>query len=181
MKEIQLPLTPETVRGLTAGERVLLSGTIYTARDAAHARMAQALERGEELPFVVEGAVIYYVGPAPARPGKVIGSAGPTTSGRMDIYTPDLLARGLKGMIGKGARNSQVKKAIREYGAVYFAATGGAAALLAQHIKEARVIAYPDLGPEAIHELVVEDFPVTVINDAHGGDLYEQGLAAYAR
>ena len=179
MQRLHTPLTPEVIMDLRSGDRVLLSGTVYTARDAAHARMAETLVAGGELPFPIEGTVLYYVGPTPARPGKVIGSAGPTTSGRMDPYTPELLRRGLKGMIGKGARDQDVRQAIRAYQAVYFGATGGAAALLAQRIKAAEVIAYPDLGPEAIFRLEVDELPLTVINDIYGGDLYSQGRQAY--
>lgn len=157
---------------LRAGDRVLLSGVIYTARDAAHKRLYDLLQAGEELPVDLRGQVIYFVGPTPARPGQVIGSAGPTTSGRMDAYTPALIAYGLRGMIGKGRRSPEVLKAIQEHGAVYFGATGGAGALLAKRIVKAEVVAYPDLGPEAIHRLEVKDFPVIVVNDAHGGDLY---------
>ncbi len=181
MHEITTPLTDEVVTTLRAGDRVYLSGVIYTARDAAHARMAQALLAGEQLPFPVAGNVIYYVGPAPAKPGWAVGSAGPTTSGRMDVYTPELLRLGLKGMIGKGSRSEEVKVALREHKAVYFAATGGAAALLAKRVVRAKVIAYPDLGPEAIHEFVVDKLPLTVINDIYGGDLYSAGRQRYAR
>lgn len=169
------------VRALRAGQRVLLSGVMYTARDAAHRRMVEALSRGEALPFPPAGAAVYYAGPSPAKPGRVIGSAGPTTSGRMDLYAPALMERGVRVMVGKGSRSPEVAEAIRRYGAVYLAATGGAAALLARRIKAARVIAYPDLGPEAVHELVVEDFPAIVVNDAAGGDLYAEGVAAYRR
>lgn len=170
---IQTPLSDEQIAALHAGDRVMLSGTVYTARDAAHKRLFDLLKAGQDLPFDLRGQVIYYVGPAPAPPGKVIGSAGPTTSSRMDAYTPLLIAHGLKGMIGKGKRSSEVKEAIRTYKAVYFAATGGAGALLAQKVKSAEIIAYEDLGPEAIYRLVVEDFPLIVINDIYGADLYE--------
>lgn len=180
-KRITTPLTDEVVESLRAGQRVLLTGVIYSARDAAHKRMVEALDKGEPLPVDLKGQVIYYVGPSPAKPGRPIGSAGPTTSGRMDPYTPRLLAVGLKGMIGKGSRSEAVKEALKEYKAVYFGATGGAAALLAQRIKAAQVIAYEDLGPEAIMRLEVEDFPVVVINDCHGGDLYQEGMARYRR
>lgn len=187
MSEVRLtlPVTGEAgaaaVRELRAGDKVLLSGVIYTARDAAHRRMVEALARGEALPLPAVGAGIYYAGPSPAPPGRVIGSAGPTTSGRMDVYAPTLMAQGVKVMIGKGARTPEVKQAIQAHGAVYLAATGGAAALLARRIKAARVIAYPDLGPEAIFELAVEDFPAIVVNDAAGGDLYLTGVEAYRR
>lgn len=169
------------LKELRSGQRVLLSGVMYTARDAAHRRLVETLDRGETLPFPPAGAAVYYAGPSPARPGRVIGAAGPTTSGRMDAYAPRLLAAGVRVMVGKGSRSAEVREAIRRYEAVYLAATGGAAALLARRIKAARVIAYPDLGPEAVHELVVEEFPVIVVNDAAGGDLYREGLQAYRR
>ncbi|MHB9124318.1 MAG: Fe-S-containing hydro-lyase [Armatimonadota bacterium] len=174
MIRITTPL--EDVSSLRAGDSLLLSGVVYTARDAAHKRLYELLEAGEPLPVDLRGQVIYYVGPTPASPGRVIGSAGPTTSGRMDAYTPALLAYGVKGMIGKGSRSPEVKEAIVKYGAVYFGATGGAGALLAERIVKAEVAAYEDLGPEAIYRLVVRDFPVVVKNDSHGGDLYEQGV-----
>jgi fumarate hydratase subunit beta len=180
-KKITAPLTAETVKDLRAGDSVLISGTIYTGRDLAHKRLTDALKAGEKLPFDLDGAVIYYVGPSPAKPGKVIGSAGPTTSYRMDAYSPLLMERGLRGMIGKGNRTPPVLDAMKKRGAVYFAAVGGAAALIARTIKAARVIAYEDLGPEAVRELKVEDFPAIVINDMYGGDLYEQGVAKYKR
>mgnify|MGYP000132660129 CR=1 FL=1 len=181
MAEISLttPLSEEGVRELRAGDRVLLSGYIYTARDAAHKRLVELLEAGEDLPIELEGQVIYYVGPTPPKPGQVIGSAGPTTSLRMDPYTPPLLERGLRAMIGKGSRTPAVKEAMREYGAVYFAAIGGAGALIAKCIKEARVVAYEDLGPEAIRRLRVENFPLIVVNDTQGNDLYEEGARRY--
>ncbi len=179
MKRIELPLTEEKVMELRAGDEVLLNGVIYVARDQAHRRMIEAIDKGEELPFDIKGQVIYYMGPSPARPGQVIGSAGPTTSGRMDRYTPKLLEMGLKGMIGKGMRSKEVKEAIKKYKAVYFAAIGGAGALISKSIKSSEVIAYEDLGPEAVRKLYVEDFPVVVINDAYGGDLYEEGKAKY--
>lgn len=175
------PLTAEAVARLRAGDTVLLSGTIYTARDAAHKRLVELIKQGKPLPIDIRGQVVYYVGPAAAKPGQVIGSAGPTTSERMDPYTPILLEKGLKGMIGKGYRSVEVREAIKRWGAVYFAAVGGAGALIAKKIKAARVVAYEDLGPEAIRELKVEDFPVVVINDVHGGDLYEEGTRKYAR
>jgi len=182
-KEIRIntPLTDEAIDKLYAGDKVLLSGVIYTGRDAAHKRLFELLQAGKELPVDLRGQVIYYVGPAPAKPGQVIGSAGPTTSGRMDAYAPTLLEYGLKGMIGKGIRNQAVLDAIKKFKAVYFGATGGAAALLAKRIKKAEVVAYEELGPEAIYRLEVEDFPVIVINDAHGGDLYAEGIKTYAR
>lgn len=175
------PLSEEMVADLKAGDRVLLSGTIYTGRDAAHKRLVDLLAKGEALPIPLQGEIIYFVGPTPAKPGKVIGSAGPTTSYRMDSYSPRLLAEGLKGMIGKGGRSREVRDAIEKYHAVYFAATGGAGALLAQRIKKAEVVAYEDLGPEAIRRIEVEDFPVVVINDIYGNDLYEQGVKPYIR
>ena len=174
MKRIKVPLNDTDIAELKAGEQVLLSGTIYTARDAAHKRMIESLENGEELPIDINRQVIYYVGPTPAKPGKVIGSAGPTTSSRMDIYTTKLLDAGLKGMIGKGKRSTEVVEAIKKYKAVYFAAAGGAGALLSKRIKRAEVVAYGDLGPEAIYRLEVEDFPLVVVNDIYGNDLYEK-------
>lgn len=179
--KITPPLDDETVQKLHAGDRVTITGVIYTARDAAHKRMVEALERGEAPPIPLEGQIIYYMGPSPARPGRPIGSAGPTTSGRMDPYVPALLARGLKGMIGKGNRSRQVKEAMVQYGAVYLGATGGAGALIARTIVKAEVVAYEDLGAEAIRRLEVEDFPAVVVNDMYGRDLYEEGKARYAR
>jgi len=180
-KRITAPLTEATAKDLRAGDSVLISGTIYTGRDLAHKKLFDAIQAGEKLPFELAGAVIYYVGPSPAKPGKVIGSAGPTTSYRMDAYSPLLMEHGLRGMIGKGNRTKPVLDAMKQYGAVYFAAVGGAAALIAKTIKQARVIAYEDLGPEAVRELAVEDFPAIVINDTYGGDLYEQGVAKYRK
>ena len=173
------PVTREALAPLRAGDTVLLSGVVYTARDAAHQRMMELLDAGRPLPFPVEGAAIYYVGPTPERPGEVIGSAGPTTSGRMDAYSPRLLDLGLKLMIGKGKRNQAVKDAVVRSGAVYLAALGGAGALMAASVKELEVLCWEDLGCEAVRRLEVEDFPLTVILDAHGGDLYESGPAAY--
>lgn len=173
------PLSDEDVENLKAGDIVYLSGTIFTARDAAHKRLVDLIENKEELPFQLDGAVIYFVGPTPPKPGDPIGSAGPTTSYRMDSYSPTLIKHGLKGMIGKGKRNQDVKEACKKYKAVYFGATGGAGALLGKLIKEAKVIAYEELGPEAIRMLRVENFPVTVINDAYGNDLYEEGRKQY--
>jgi fumarate hydratase subunit beta len=181
VKRITAPLTAETIRDLRAGESVLISGTVYTGRDLAHKRLFDSIKAGEKLPFDLSGSVIYYVGPAPAKPGQVIGSAGPTTSYRMDTYAPLLMEHGMRGMIGKGNRNPAVLEAMKRFGAVYFAATGGAGALIARSIKQAKVIAYDDLGPEAVRELKVEDFPVIVINDMYGGDLYEQGVAKYRK
>lgn len=181
MKTISItsPLDEETIGDLRAGDQVLISGTIYTARDAAHKRLFEALKKGESLPLDLKGQTFYYMGPSPARPGQVIGSAGPTTSGRMDTYTPDLLAAGLKGMIGKGNRSEAVKGAIKKYKAVYFAAIGGAGALISKSIKSSEVIAYEDLGAEAIRRLTVENFLAIVVNDIYGGDLYEEGKAKY--
>jgi len=177
---LTIPLKNEDVEKLRIGDRVLLTGVVYTARDAAHKRLIQLLEKGEPLPFELQGQVIYYVGPSPAKPGRPIGAAGPTTSYRMDAYAPELIARGLKGMIGKGKRNDAVRDAMKQHKAVYFAAIGGAGALMAQSILSAEVIAYPELGPEAIRRLEVKNFPVIVANDTHGGDLYEEGAKAYA-
>jgi len=179
VKRIALPLTDEIVADLKSGDNVLLNGVIYVARDAAHKRMIEALDRGKPLPLDIKGQTIYFMGPTPARPGQVIGSAGPTTSGRMDSYSPRLIAEGLKGMIGKGMRSPEVKEAMKQYKAVYFGAIGGAGALAAKRIKKAEVIAYEELGAEALRRLEVEDFPVTVINDVYGGDLYEEGKARY--
>ena len=179
--EIRAPLTNEAILKLRAGDQVTISGIIYTGRDAAHKRLVDALDRGESLPFDIKGHIIYYVGPTPAKPGRVIGSAGPTTSGRMDVYTPRLLAAGLKGMIGKGARSQAVKDALKKYKAVYLGAIGGAGALIAKSIVKVEPVAYEDLGPEAIVRLEVRDFPATVINDAHGGDLYQEARAKYRR
>jgi len=173
------PLSNEDIEQLKAGDVVYLSGTIYTARDAAHKRLVDLIDEGKELPFDLQGSVIYFVGPTPPKPGDPIGSAGPTTSYRMDSYSPILIKHGQKGMIGKGKRNQAVKDACKEYKAVYFGATGGAGALLGKQIKSAEVIAYPELGPEAIRKLEVENFPVTVINDAYGNDLYQQGREQY--
>jgi len=178
-KKVTLPLTDEILQDLKAGDNLLLTGVIYAARDAAHKRMVEALDQGKPLPFDIKGATIYYMGPTPARPGRVIGSAGPTTSGRMDAYTPRLIAEGLKGMIGKGPRSKEVKDAMVKHKAVYLGAIGGAGAIISRSIKKAEVIAYEELGAEALRRLVVEDFPVTVINDIYGGDLYEEGKAKY--
>ena len=176
---LQLPLTEETVRSLRAGDLVTLSGEIYTGRDAAHKRLMALLDAGKPLPIEIAGQTIYYVGPAPASPGHAVGSAGPTTSYRMDAYTPRLLQLGLKGMIGKGMRNEAVRSAMQEYGAVYFGAVGGAAALIARSIIKSEVVAYEDLGPEAIHRFTIQNFPVIVLMDAHGGNLYEDGPRLY--
>ena len=179
--KITTPLTDDVIAGLHAGDKVQISGVIYVGRDAAHKRLVAALEKGEPLPFDPHGQIIYYMGPSPTPPGHAIGSAGPTTAGRMDVYTPRMLAAGLKGMIGKGNRSKDVRTAIMQYKAVYFAATGGVAALISQTIKKADLIAYPDLGAEAVLRLEVEDFPAIVVNDIYGGDAYEDGKAKYRR
>ncbi len=176
---ITTPITYDKIKNLKAGDTVALSGIIYTGRDAAHKRMCKSLENGESLPFDVEGQVIYYVGPCPAKDGSVIGSCGPTTSGRMDKYSPLLISKGLCAMIGKGKRNKAVVDAIVKYGGIYFGAIGGAGALISKHIKSAQVIAYEDLGTEAIRRLEVENFPLTVIIDCNGNDLYEIGKNKY--
>jgi fumarate hydratase subunit beta len=176
---IKAPLDEKTVEKLKAGDQVSISGVIYTARDAAHKRLVESLDKGEKLPLDIKNQVLYYMGPSPAKPGYAIGSAGPTTSGRMDSYAPRLMAEGVKGMIGKGDRSQTVKDAMKKYKAVYFAAIGGAGTLISKSIKGSDVIAYEDLGAEAIRRLEVEDFPATVINDIYGGDLYEEGKAKY--
>ena len=177
--KLTTPVTWEDLALLKAGDTVLLSGVVYTARDAAHKRMMELLDRGEPLPFPVEGSALYYVGPTPERPGEVIGSAGPTTSGRMDAYSPRLLDLGQAVMIGKGARNQAVKDAVVRNGAVYLAALGGAGALMAASVKKLEIICWEDLGCEAVRRLEVEDMPLTVILDPHGGDLYQSGPTAY--
>lgn len=176
---ISAPLSREQARQLKAGDSVLLSGTVYTARDAAHKRLCELLAQGGELPFELRDAVIYYVGPTPEKPGQVIGSAGPTTSYRMDAYAPTLIALGQTGMIGKGSRGEEVVAAMREHGAVYFGAIGGAGALLARCVESAQIVAYEDLGAEAIRRLQVRDLPLTVVTDSEGRDLYHSGRAAY--
>ncbi len=176
---ITSPIDAETIEKLTVGTQVLISGVIYAARDAAHHRLIQALDKGEKLPFNLKGQTLYYMGPSPARPGQVIGSAGPTTSGRMDSYSPRLIAEGVKGMIGKGMRSQAVKEAMKKYKAVYFAAIGGAGALISKSIKKSEIIAYEELGAEAIRRLEVEDFPAIVVNDIYGADLYQEGKAKY--
>jgi len=181
IKRIETPLAEEEISRLRSGEKVLLSGYVYTARDAAHKRFASALAAGEPLPLDVSGQVIYYCGPSPARPGRVIGAAGPTTSSRMDCYTPALLSMGLKGMIGKGKRSESVREAIVRHHGVYFGATGGAGALLSCNVISYEIIAYADLGPEAIARLHVRDLPLFVINDSMGRDLYEMGRNRYRR
>lgn len=178
-KYITLPLTEEAAKSLKAGDTVYLTGTIYTSRDAGHKRMCEALARGEELPFDPRDATIYYVGPTPAKPGQVIGSAGPTTSGRMDAYAPTLMSVGVRGMIGKGARLPEVVEAMKQYSGVYFGAIGGAGALLAKCIKKCEMIAYEDLGAEALRKLYVEDMPLFVIIDSQGNNLYEIGRREY--
>jgi fumarate hydratase subunit beta len=180
-RSITTPLTDEIVQSLRAGDRLLITGTIYTGRDAAHKRLVELIDKGQPLPIDIQGQIIYFVGPTPPKPGEVIGSAGPTTSGRMDAYSPKLLDLGLKGMIGKGSRNEAVKEALKRNKAVYLGATGGAGALLAQRIIGSTVVAYDDLGPEAIRELQVKDFPVVVINDMYGGDLYIDGRKQFER
>ena len=178
---LSTPLTDADVLALRAGQWVLISGLVYTARDAAHRRMADSLARGEDLPFDLRGQIIYYVGPSPAPPGRIIGAAGPTTAGRMDRYTPALLARGLKGMIGKGPRSPEVREAIKQHQAVYFGGIGGAGALYAQYVREVELIAYDDLGPEAVLRLRVEEFPVMVVNDCYGGDAYAEAQARWRK
>ncbi|NMM62174.1 Fe-S-containing hydro-lyase [Clostridium sp. P21] len=180
-KRITTPLTEEKVKDLKAGDSVLVSGVIYTARDAAHKRLVDLLDKGEELPMNVKDSIIYYVGPSPAKPGKVIGSAGPTTSYRMDPYAPRLLDIGLKGMIGKGLRSKDVIASMKKNKAVYFAAIGGAAALMGKAIKKAEVIAYEDLGSEAVRRLEVEDLPLVVVIDSEGNNLYEMGQKEYLK
>jgi len=180
-RKITTPLTDEVVRDLKVGDAVAITGVIYQARDAAHKKLVALIEAGEPFPFELQGAVVYYMGPSPAKPGNVIGSAGPTTSGRMDAYAPLLMQHGLKGMVGKGLRTQEVKDAMHEYTAVYFAATGGAGALLAKSIVGNEVIAWPELGAEAVARLEVKDFPAIVVNDCHGGDLYEEGRKRYAK
>lgn len=179
--DITSPLDANVIDKLRAGDQVSMSGVIYTARDAAHKRLIEAMDQGQELPFDIRGQTIYYMGPSPARPGQVIGAAGPTTSGRMDAYAPRLISVGLKAMIGKGARSEEVKQAIEDHRAVYFAAIGGAGALISKTIKKMEVVAYEDLGAEAVRRLEVENFPAIVVNDAHGGDLYQEGKAQYSR
>jgi fumarate hydratase subunit beta len=178
---LETPLTQEKVKGLKAGDNVLISGVIYTGRDAAHKKMVESLENGADLPFKMKDQIIYFVGPTPAKEGQVIGSAGPTTSGRMDAYSPKLIAEGLTGMIGKGLRSPEVIEAMKKHGAVYFGAIGGAGALIAKRIVSAEVIAYPELQSEAVRRLVVKDLPVIVIIDHVGNNLYEIGKAQYNR
>ena len=179
INNITSPIDAETIEKLTVGTKILISGVIFAARDAAHRELIQALDKGDRLPFELKGQTLYYMGPSPARPDHIIGSAGPTTSGRMDIYTPRLIAAGLRAMIGKGSRSPEVKEAIKKYKAVYLATIGGAGALLAKSIKQIEVVAYEDLGTEAILRLNVDNFPAIVANDIYGNDLFEQGKARY--
>ena len=178
---VKTPLSDEDVKKMKAGDKVYLSGTLYTARDAAHKRLVELVKKGEMLPVDVKGQIIYYVGPAPAKPGQAIGSAGPTTSYRMDPYAPTLIERGLKGMIGKGPRGEGVVESMKKHHAVYLAATGGAAALIAKSVTKSEVVAYEDLGAEAIRKLEVKDMPLIVAQDCHGGNLFEEGVKQYAR
>ncbi len=180
-RHITLPFTDDLVRELRAGDRLLLTGTLYVARDAAHKRMVEALDRGEPLPVDIRGATIYYMGPTPARPGRPMGAGGPTTASRMDPYSPRLIELGLKAMIGKGTRSALVREALRKHNAVFLGGIGGAGALLSKAVMCAEVIAYDDLGPEALRRLQVKDLPVTVVDDATGRDLYEEGRARYRR
>ncbi|MEA1973438.1 MAG: Fe-S-containing hydro-lyase [Candidatus Cloacimonadota bacterium] len=180
-KHLETPLNSEDLQELKIGEKVFISGTIYTGRDAAHKRLVKLLEEGVELPFDVRGQIIYYVGPAPAKPGKAIGSAGPTTSYRMDPFAPKLMDAGLKAMIGKGPRSKEVIESMKKNKCVYFAAVGGAAVVVAESIKKAKVIAYEDLGTEAIRELKVENFPCIVANDIYGNDIYQEGVKEYKK
>ncbi len=179
--KLTTPLDEAQIKNLKAGDSVKITGTIYTARDAAHKKMIEALNRGEKLPIDIKGQIIYYVGPAPAKPGQVIGSAGPTTSGRMDKYSPTLLDLGLKAMIGKGSRSQEVIDSIKKNGAVYFAAVGGAAALIAQTVKSYKVVDYSELGAEALAEMIVEDFPAIVVVDSQGNDYYKIGIKEYCQ
>jgi fumarate hydratase subunit beta len=181
VKKVTLPLNGKAIAGLKTGDSVLLSGVMYVARDAAHKRMIESLERGESLPFDIKGQTVYYMGPSPAPPGRVIGAAGPTTSARLDSFTPRLLAEGLKGIVGKGVRSAEVREALEKHKAVYFAAVGGAGALLSKTITKSEVVAYEELGPEAVLRIKVKDFPATVINDIYGGDLYEEGRKKYRK
>jgi fumarate hydratase subunit beta len=181
IKEVTTPLSDEDVASLRAGDRVRITGVMYTARDAAHGRLLPLIEKGQPLPIDVRGAIIYYTGPTPAQPGDVAGSIGPTTASRMDKFTPALLRLGLKGTMGKGYRGQAVKDALREFTGVYFGAIGGAGAVLSRHVKALQVVAYEDLGTEAIRRLEVEGFPAIVLNDCHGGDLYQDGQKQYAR
>ena len=180
-KKIETPVTDEVIAQLKAGDRIFITGYLYTGRDSAHKKLIDLVKEGKELPIDVKGQFIYYVGPTPARPGNPIGSAGPTTSYRMDSFAPTLYSLGLKGTIGKGSRNEEVKEAMKKYKAVYLAAVGGAGALISKSIESSEVIAYPELGPEAIRKVKVKDFPCIVINDMYGGDLYQEGKKQYQR
>lgn len=179
--KLTTPLSDEVIASLKSGDQVSISGVLYTARDAAHKRLIDLLDRGEELPFDIKGQIIYYVGPSPAKPGAIIGSAGPTTSYRMDSYAPRLMEIGMKGMIGKGSRSQDVINAMVEHKSVYFAAIGGAAALIARSIKKVKIIAYEDLGPEAIRKMEVEDFQAILVNDIYGNDVYQEGMKKYKK
>ena len=181
IKEVSAPLSDADIESLNAGDRVRITGVVYAGRDAAHARLIQLIEARKPLPIDVRGQIIYYTGPSPARPGEIVGSIGPTTGGRMDRFTPALLELGLKATIGKGARSQPVRDAMRKHKAVYFGAIGGAGAVLSRFVKKLEVVAYEDLGTEAIRRLEVEGFPAIVVNDCHGGDLYQDGMKAYAR
>ena len=181
IKDVSTPLSDEDVASLKAGDRVRISGVMYTARDAAHGRLLPLMEKGERLPIDVKGAIIYYTGPTPAQPGDVVGAIGPTTASRMDRFTPALLKLGLKATMGKGYRGQAVKDALREFTGVYFGAIGGAGAVLSRHVKKLEIVAYEDLGTEAIRRLEVEAFPAIVLNDCHGGDLYSDGQKQFAR
>jgi len=178
-RTVKLPLEDDVVETLHTGDELLLTGVMYVGRDAAHKRMIETLESGEQLPVDLKGQVIYFMGPTPARPGKNVGSSGPTSSYRMDTYSPRLMAAGLKGMIGKGMRSREVREAMKKYGAVYFGAIGGAGALISRCIRRVAIVAYDDLGTEALRRIEVQDFPVTVVNDMYGGDLYEEGRSRY--
>jgi len=178
---IKTPVSDKVIEKLRSGDQVYITGTLYTGRDSAHKKLIDLVEKGEQLPIDVKGQFIYYVGPTPARPGKSIGSAGPTTSYRMDSFAPTLHRLGLKGTIGKGSRNNEVKESLKKYKAVYLAAVGGAGALISKSVEKAEVVAYPELGPEAIRKIQVKEFPCIVINDMHGGDLYEEGKKKYQK
>ena len=180
-RTIQAPFTKETAESLKAGDYIYIDGIIYTARDAAHKRMIETLDEGKELPVEIKDTVIYYMGPSPAREGRVIGSAGPTTSGRMDAYTPTMLEQGIKGMVGKGSRSAAVVESMKKNGVTYFAAVGGAAALIAKSVKKYEVVGYPELGPEAVAKLTVEDFPCIVVIDSEGNNFYEMGQKPYRK
>jgi fumarate hydratase subunit beta len=179
IRRITTPFDDGMIESLHAGDKILLNGIVYTARDSAHKRIVEAIVQGRDLPFDLSGQVVYYCGPSPSAPGRVIGAAGPTTSSRMDSYAPFLIEHGLKGMIGKGKRSTDVRKAMERYKAVYFGATGGAGALLAQAVETYEVIAYPELGPEAVARLLVKDMPLFVVNDSLGNDLYDMGIERY--